>query len=135
MDAFSVTWLGDNNWLVPPVHLVSHTILHLESCRASSTLLVPKCVLAHLFSNPWSSFFGQANSGVYQSHRHLHSCPVTTQYHFFHLQVHLFLSCNLTPPSSSCILPAIPFFPQFSFNVTFSTFPPWVMNVLLPRYC
>ena len=42
VDAFSITWLGDNNWLVPPVHLVSHTILHLESCRASSTLLVPK---------------------------------------------------------------------------------------------
>ena len=32
----------ENNWLVPPVYLISRTILHLEVSGAGGNLLVPK---------------------------------------------------------------------------------------------
>ena len=41
VDAFSFDWSHDNNWLVPPVHLVPKTIFHLEQCYAKGTLIVP----------------------------------------------------------------------------------------------
>ena len=28
VDAFSVDWAGENNWLVPPIYLISRTIFH-----------------------------------------------------------------------------------------------------------
>lgn len=42
IDALSQNWLGENNWLVPPVCLASKCILHLIDCQASGTLIVPK---------------------------------------------------------------------------------------------
>ena len=41
VDAFSVGWAGENNWLVPPVYLISRTIFHLEVCGARGVLVVP----------------------------------------------------------------------------------------------
>lgn len=41
VDAFSVSWTGENNWLVPPIHHVSRTVQHLIACKASGTLVVP----------------------------------------------------------------------------------------------
>ena len=42
VDAFSASWGGVNNYLVPPVFLVARTLAHLETCRARGTLIVPK---------------------------------------------------------------------------------------------
>ena len=42
VDAFSVSWEGQNNWLVPPIYLVPRVILHCIACQAVGTLVVPK---------------------------------------------------------------------------------------------
>ena len=42
VDAFSASWGGVNNYLVPPVFLVERTLAHLETSRARGTLIVPK---------------------------------------------------------------------------------------------
>ena len=42
MDAFSASWGGVNNYLVPPIFLVTRTLAHLETSRARGTLTVPK---------------------------------------------------------------------------------------------
>ena len=42
IDAFSADWVGENNWLVPPVYLISRVIFHLEACSAPGVLVVPK---------------------------------------------------------------------------------------------
>ena len=41
VNAFSTSWENENNWLVPPIYLISNTILHLLTCRAKGTLIVP----------------------------------------------------------------------------------------------
>ena len=41
VDAFSQNWQGENNWLVPPIHLIPKAIQHLLTCRAKGTLVVP----------------------------------------------------------------------------------------------
>ena len=40
-NAFSRDWAGENNWLVPPVYLISSTIRHLLTCSAVGTIIVP----------------------------------------------------------------------------------------------
>lgn len=40
IDAFTYDWSVDNNWLVPPVSLIAHTIKHIQLCKAE--LVVPK---------------------------------------------------------------------------------------------
>ncbi|XP_045208922.2 uncharacterized protein LOC123560830 [Mercenaria mercenaria] len=42
IDAFTQDWSGCNNWLVPPIRLVSRTIFHLLHYGAVGTLIVPK---------------------------------------------------------------------------------------------
>lgn len=42
VDAFSQSWHFENNWLVPPINLVSRVIKHILHCRAIGTLIVPK---------------------------------------------------------------------------------------------
>ena len=42
VDAFSASWGGVNNYLVPPVFLVARTLAHLETSRARGKLIVPK---------------------------------------------------------------------------------------------
>ena len=44
--AFSVDWAGENNWLVPPIYLISRTIFHLEVCDARGVLVIPKWLSA-----------------------------------------------------------------------------------------
>ena len=51
MDAFSACWGGVNNYLVPPVFLVAHTLAHLETSRARGTLIVPKLPSASFWLN------------------------------------------------------------------------------------
>lgn len=41
VNAFSVSWENENNWLVPPVYLISSSIRHLLSCNAVGTLIAP----------------------------------------------------------------------------------------------
>ncbi|XP_068721832.1 uncharacterized protein [Montipora capricornis] len=41
VDAFSISWYGENNWLVPPVHCISRVVQHLLVCGAVGTLVVP----------------------------------------------------------------------------------------------
>ena len=43
VDAFSVDWAGENNWLVPLVYLISRVIFHLDVYSARGVLVVPKC--------------------------------------------------------------------------------------------
>ena len=40
VDAFSVSWAADNNWLVPPIHCIIRVIQHLV-CSAFGTSVVP----------------------------------------------------------------------------------------------
>lgn len=42
MDALIAIWGGVNNYLVPPVFLVTRTLAHLETSLARGTLIVPK---------------------------------------------------------------------------------------------
>lgn len=42
VDAFSVSWSHDDNWLVPPPRLICKVISKLFSDKAKSTLVVPK---------------------------------------------------------------------------------------------
>ena len=41
VDAFSTSWNGENNWLVPPVHCTTRAVQHLLVCGAVGTLVVP----------------------------------------------------------------------------------------------
>ena len=41
VDAFTVNWVGENNWLCPPVGLVPRVIWHAQVCAAEGTLIVP----------------------------------------------------------------------------------------------
>ena len=51
-------WLGENNWLVPPVSLVPRVIRHLFVCRSMGTLIAPKWVSAPF----WAMLFGPHSS-------------------------------------------------------------------------
>ena len=41
VDAFSVSWAGENNWLVPPVFLIPKVLNHLVASGGRGTLIVP----------------------------------------------------------------------------------------------
>ena len=53
VDAFSASWGGVNNYLVPPVFLVARTLAHLEKSLSRGTLIVPKWPSASF----WPSLF------------------------------------------------------------------------------
>jgi hypothetical protein len=40
IDAFAYDWFGHNNWLVPPIHLVSRCLIHMQLCKAKGTLVM-----------------------------------------------------------------------------------------------
>jgi len=42
VDAFTFDWAEDNNWWVPPVHLICRVIRHAQNTRSPGTLIVPK---------------------------------------------------------------------------------------------
>ena len=41
VDAFTVDWAGENNWLCPPIGLLPRVIPHAQSCRAKGSMVVP----------------------------------------------------------------------------------------------
>lgn len=41
VDAFSVSWQDENNWVVPPIPLVVQAIKHIRLSQALATLVVP----------------------------------------------------------------------------------------------
>ena len=41
VDAFSVNWADDINWVCPPVCLIIPTIRHMCQCNAKGTLIIP----------------------------------------------------------------------------------------------
>ena len=47
VDAFTVSWGGENNWLVPPVFLVPRVIDHMKVGKEKGTLIIPFWQSAH----------------------------------------------------------------------------------------
>ena len=41
VNAFSITWEGENNYLVPPVTYLPKVLAHMEACKAKGTVVVP----------------------------------------------------------------------------------------------
>ncbi|XP_072043483.1 uncharacterized protein, partial [Amphiura filiformis] len=41
VDAFSLDWSSDNNWLVPPISAIPAVLRHIKVCKAQGTLVVP----------------------------------------------------------------------------------------------
>ena len=41
VDAFSVSWAGENNWLVPPIFLIPRVLNHMFALDGHGTLVVP----------------------------------------------------------------------------------------------
>ena len=41
VDAFSVSWAGENNWLVPPIFLIPRVLNHMVALGGRATLVVP----------------------------------------------------------------------------------------------
>ena len=41
VDAFTVDWAGENNWLCPPIGLIPRVLRHMQCCKAEGTLVVP----------------------------------------------------------------------------------------------
>ena len=41
VDTFTVNWAGESCWLVPPLYLIGHALLHAEACKAKGALVVP----------------------------------------------------------------------------------------------
>ena len=41
VDAFSVSWADENNWLVPPIFLIPRVVNHIAAFRGRGTLVVP----------------------------------------------------------------------------------------------
>ena len=65
VEAFSVDWVGENNRMVPPVYLISRSILHLEVFRAHGVVVVlkwPSAAFGSLFFFP-----GRGSKGVFMS--------------------------------------------------------------------
>ena len=42
VDAFTLDWSDENNWLCPLVYLVPRVIQHARKCKAQGTLVVPE---------------------------------------------------------------------------------------------
>jgi hypothetical protein len=64
VDAFTFDWSRDNNWLVPPVSVLVHTIKHVQLCKTVGTLLVPKWKSAMFWPLLVSSISGNLNKFV-----------------------------------------------------------------------
>ena len=51
---FAFDWSDENNWLVPPIGLVSRVINHLCLCNAKGALVVPKWKSALFWPMIWN---------------------------------------------------------------------------------
>ena len=55
VDALSLPWGGENNWVFPPTHMVGSAIAHLRACAASATLICPAA--------PWAPWWPSLRHG------------------------------------------------------------------------
>jgi len=49
VNAFSLNWKNEFNWLCPPTSLIIKTIKHLRTCKARGVLLVPEWQSAYFW--------------------------------------------------------------------------------------
>ena len=42
VDAFTCTWVDENNWWLPPIYLIPRVIRHAQKSKAKGTLIVPQ---------------------------------------------------------------------------------------------
>ena len=68
VDAFTVHWAGENNWLCPPIALIPRVIRHAQVCAAVGTLVVPCWPSAPFWPIlcPNESQFAEFVVGVYE---------------------------------------------------------------------
>ena len=57
VDAFSVSWQMENNWLVPPISLIPDVIKHVRASRVMATLIAPAWPLASF----WPMLFSKSS--------------------------------------------------------------------------
>jgi hypothetical protein len=69
-DGFTVSWLGECCWLVPPLHLIVRVLKHAKACSAVGTLIIPAWKSA-----PFWPF-------IFPDGRHRKLCPRMGCYHF-----------------------------------------------------
>ena len=50
VDAFTLNWDCENNWIFPPVSLISRVIAHSRACKAVGTLVVPMWKSSHFWA-------------------------------------------------------------------------------------
>ena len=41
VDAFTVDWSGENNWICPPISIIGSVLRHMRLCKCKGTLLIP----------------------------------------------------------------------------------------------
>ena len=56
VDALSLPWNGENNWVFPPSHLVGAAVSHLRACGAAATLICPDA--------PWAPWWPTLRHGA-----------------------------------------------------------------------
>jgi hypothetical protein len=54
VDAFAFDWSSENNWIVPPVLLISRVINHIMICKAKGVLIAPKWKSALFWPLLWN---------------------------------------------------------------------------------
>ena len=57
VDAFTVPWTGENNWVFPPTHMVGEAVAHLRTSGAVGTVIVPDA--------PWAPWWGSLRLGAH----------------------------------------------------------------------
>ena len=50
VDAFTLNWDCENNWIFPPVSPISRVIAHSRACKAVGTLVVPMWKSSHFWA-------------------------------------------------------------------------------------
>ncbi len=56
VDALSLSWAGENNWVFPPTHLVGSAVAHLRAYGAYATLVCPHA--------PWAPWWPALRCGA-----------------------------------------------------------------------
>ena len=96
VDALSLNWAGENNWLCPPVHLIPDTISHMKQCKAVGTLIVPCWPTAYFWPLLHSSsgvFAPFVESFTVLSKRHDLLVPGPGQLQLYRRKPPLFSAC------------------------------------------
>ncbi|KAK3093403.1 hypothetical protein FSP39_015112 [Pinctada imbricata] len=63
VDAFTQNWSSENDWLVPPIYLISRCIRHLKGCKGQGTLIAPEWKSSSFWAD-LVEFGGVFKSGV-----------------------------------------------------------------------